>query len=467
MENARRWGKTFLLAVYATEECLRRPRTRIVYGAMTLKQLYDFIIPTLEEVCLDAPEDCRGWYDSTRGYWRFPNGSYIHLFGADDKRKADRGRGPAAQGAIFDEAAFTPVLQYVINSVFRPQLLTTGGWMLLASTPAEEAGHDFTRLAEAAEANGTYAKYTIHDNPLLTPERIQAFIEEDAKANGYTVEQYLLTDTFRREHLAERVIDKNLAVLGEDWERYGSMCTGVQPRPEYFDAYTFLDFGGVDPHAALFGYWDFVQSKLVIEREVFLRDNENSQQLADTIWKTERELWGEGARVGTFRGLNDWYLQALSSGRRVADWAQIAARHTEEAPKQPYLRVADNDVQLINDLATLHKVAFVPTEKHELHLQINGLRVMIRRGELLVNPGCTNLLRHLRTTTWQNHRQQTFKRARGEHGDCLAALIYGVRALDRARNPYPPPQWSPGQPVSILAQQRDSELHLARQFGVI
>lgn len=432
LEIARRWGKTWLLLVIAFEVCLRKPRTRVVYGAPTLKHLAEFILPTVEKLAGEAPEDLRPRYNSATGHLEFPNGSYIHLFGADDKRKADRGRGSEADLAIFDEAGFTPVLRYVLRSVFRPQLMHTGGRILLASTPAEEPEHQFTELAEKAEVTGNYQRRTIHDNPRLTPEQIRTFIDEDARDEGMTAEDYERTDEFRREYLAERVVDRLLVVVPE-WADARAKLIQAVPRPEMFDGLTWLDFGGNDPHAVLFAYWHFELAKVVIEDELLLKGGENTGELATAIKAKEAQLWGVDAWQGTLRAAYDADYRLMRD--QLPDWMANAA--DADAPTQPYARWADNDMQLVRDLYELHGMAFAPTEKHDKELQVNNLRVLISAGQVLVHPRCVHTDRHFRTTTWSNSKRRDYRRIGGEHGDLLDCATYGVRNLYR-RNPYPP-----------------------------
>lgn len=443
LELARRYGKTYLLVLVAIETALKNPGCRVVYGAPTLKHLEEFVHPAFEAICADAPEDCKPTFNAKTSHYVLPNGSHIHLFGADDKRKADRGRGPGAILALFDECGFTPILRYVLRSVLRPQLLHTkrrqgtfNGMMLLGSTPAEEPDHDFTVIAERAEAKGNYARRTIYDNPLLTKEQVDQFLKDDAEEEGMSIEQYLLTDDFRREWLAERVTNKLLIVMGQDWEwsreKSHNLYVEIQKegRPEYFDACTTLDFGGHDPHAALFDYWHFTRACLVVEDELLLRNGENTEELANALKAKERALWQTTFWEGTLRAYRDEKLVEA-----LPDWFKVEL--DKNAPQQPYVRWCDNDIQLARDLYELHGYAVVPTSKDDLELQVNNARVLVRQTKVAINPACKDTDRHLKSTVWANHKRKEWKRKNGEHGDLLACLIYRVRNIDRQRNPYP------------------------------
>ncbi len=463
LEIARRWGKSYLLVLIAIETCLKNPRGRVVYGAPSLKHLEDFVLPAFEKILEFAPADCRPVWRASKGHWLFPNGARIQLFGADDKRKANRGRGPAALLCIFDECGFTPILKYVLTSIFRPQLLHAPGGRpttLLGSTPAEEPEHEFTEIAARAEANGNYARRTIYDNPRLGPERIQAFISEDAAEEGLTPEAYRQTDVFRREYLAERVINQLLVVVPE-WEEKRSKLLVAVERTEFFNGMSILDFGGADPHAAHFGYWHAKLRKWVIEDELLLRQGENTAVLAEHVKAKETELWGVKAWEGTLRGVTEKPTDELLAC--IPDW--MANALDAAAPKQPFTRWADNDLQLVRDLYELHGLLFIPTAKDDKALQVNNLRVMFRQEEVLIHPRCVNTDRHLKSTVWKDHKRKDYRRRGGEHGDLVDTLTYGARNLDR-RDPEPA-DWNTPTEIRSTRQARAAETErqsLARMF---
>lgn len=428
LECGRRVGKTYLLAWLARRQMQQHPGSRVVFCGPTIDQVRTLLFPALLEIEREAPPEWRHHYDGDK-IITYPGapGSELHIFGAENKRAADRGRGPSAHLVLIDEAGFIPILGYVMRDVLRPQTLTTGARMILASSPAAEPGHEFTRVTEAAEVTGNHAHRTLYQNPRLTPERIAEYIAEDARDEGMTPEEYVTTDTFRREYLAERVVDRTLVGVPE-WADMAQALTVERERPEYWDAYVGLDYGGADPHAALFAYLDFERQTLVVEDEVLLRDGENTAQLAEAIRARERALWGTDGWDGTLRSLWEDGTQ------------QIPARWAGENPTrpQPYSRVADHDVQLTRDLQELHGIAFSPAQKTDKAHAVNRLRVLLREGRVEVHPRCRHLDRHLRTTTWASERRSEWKRTGGgEHGDLVDALVYLVRSVDWQRNPWP------------------------------
>lgn len=427
LEWSRRRGKSYLLCVLAIEQCLRKERSRVVYGAPTAKEVSEIIVPLIEDICAHAPNEYRPKYSTQSGHFEFRNGGRIVLFGCEDKHRANRGRGPGADLVLVDEAGFIPILQYVLHSVLNPQTLTTGGKTVIASTPSDEPDHDFTKLAEAAESVGSYVKRDIYDNPRLTLARIEQFVRDEAETLGMSVDQFKESPTFRREYLAQRVTDKTLAVMGDDWEKGKELACWDVVRPKFFDSYVALDMGGVDPHAVLFGYWHFEMGALVIEDELLLRNGENTSQLANAIKDKERELWGNSCWEGTLRGVEDV--------KQLPSWLQLQV--VKRPPAQPFLRISDNDAQMVIDLQQLHGITFIPTAKDDKRLAVNKMRVMMRAGEIVIAHKCIHLQRHLSQTIWKNERQLDYRRKNGEHGDLLDCLVYMCRNVRISKNPMP------------------------------
>lgn len=438
LEVARRWGKTWLLLTVAFMACLKSPRVRVVYGAPTLKNLAEFVIPTFEALAECFPEELRPRYNAGTGHITFHNGSYIHLFGADNKRNANRGRGPAAVLAIFDEAGFCPMLRYVLRSIFRPQLLHTNGRTIVASTPAELPDHDFTAIAELAEANKAYFNRDVWANPLLTKAQVQKFIEDDARDEGISVEAYVESDDFQREYCAKRVINKLLLACPEwlapwtDGKPYRESHFIKLERPKVFRGHTIIDFGGNDPHAAQLAYWD-VERGFCVERDLLLTRDERSKLLSDEVKKLEERTWGVKRWDGTLAALTSENLvhhfrHGQPGGTTVPDWLLREVNKT--AQPQPYLRICDVNMELARHLHSVG-LAAVPTHKTEKQFMVQQLRNLIADGKYWVDSSCKDTDRHLRTTTWANEKRKAWAHRGGEHGDLVDTSVYGALGMSR------------------------------------
>lgn len=456
LEIARRWGKSILLVVLCCEEAIRNPGVRIVYGAPTLKMLGEFVHPAFALVTLDAPDDLKPVWTEKDQHYTFPNGSWIHLFGADDERAAARGRGGNAHMVVFDEAAFTSVLPFVMTHVFGPALQLTRGPSLVSSSPADRPDHDFTAIAELEEAAGNYVNRSWLDNPLLTDERRLEEIEENARQSGMTVDEYVKSPGYLREYMGKRIVDPLLVGVPE-WAAVADECTVAIERPKLFRGHTSIDFGGNDPHFAIAGYWH-LEHGLVIEHEVMQRNDEVHVQLLDAIKAMEREAWGVDTFDGTLAALADASLVARF-GDRLPAW--MKAKDHKRARAQPYLRVADHDMELIR-IFYESGFAVLPAQKQDKELRIQRLRALVREKKLKVHPRCVHTLRHLRQTTWKNHERREWARKGGEHGDGIDCLSYMLMDLNR-EVPLEPGTKSPAATTN-LSQTLLGDSPLARKL---
>ncbi len=393
LKCSRRIGKTYLLVCMALEAALAKPRQRIKYAAAAAKDVEDMIKPIVEEVLLDCPANLMPkctWY---KGLIEFGNGSVIRLNGCDDEAKANSLRGQAADLVIIDEAGFIKPLEYVVQSVLFPQLLTTNGRMMVASSPATSPAHYFAKMFHSADANGAGVKMTIYDalrygNPFLS-ERIIAEYCDQAGGDHTTV--------WKREYLAEDVIDSSIAILPNWNEEIEPEIVKETPRPDFYDCYTSFDPGFRDGAGALFAHYDFLKATVVIEDEVLLFKKDSGIQMA-AIRGKEKQLWPD---------------------------------------REPFLRVSDNDSQLIADYYKQHGMHFSPTAKDDKEAALNHVDLLIRQRKLVINPRCKQLIKQLHTTVW-NKAHTSYERNEDGHGDLLDALVYLVRNINRSRNPYPP-----------------------------
>jgi hypothetical protein len=435
LEIARQFGKTYLCLVIALMIAIRTGG-RCVYGAPTLQMLREFILPTFDAIADTAPTDIKPRFNAAKSHIETHTGGYIHLFGADDQRKADRGRGPPAEFAVFDEGGNEGVgglLRYIVTKVFEPAFQRTGGRCILPSTPAATPDHDFTALTEEAEARGEWLHRTIYDNPQLSKERVEEIIAKAARTAGKSVEAFKDSPEFQREYLAKRVIEKSLVVLPEWADKRAALFKAVE-RPEYFRGMSVLDFGGADPHGLHLAYWHHPLHAYVIEHEDLMVSPCNTLQMQERAKALETEAWGVKSWAGTMAGARDATLHEFRE--RIPPWMAGILQAQIDGDGQPWMRVCDNDIQLARDLYELHDLAFVPTAKDDKQLQVNNLQVAINREQVYVHPRCVHTDRHWRTTTWADHKRTTYARRGGEHGEFVDTAVYGLRNVDK-RDPTP------------------------------
>jgi hypothetical protein len=365
------------------------------------------IKPTLRKLFEDCPKDLKPEYNSHENVYKFHNGSELHIEGVENGN-GENLRGAASHFNIVDEAGFISDLDYIVNDVMLPMTLTTKGRIMIASTPPKTPGHDFVKYIREAQFHGSYLKKTIteyledvkndpdHLRLRVTREMVDMLKESCGGENS---------DTWRREYMCEILIDQQAAIIPEFSDILESKIVKDWPRPPRYDAYTSLDLGYNDLHGALFAYYDFRTAKLIIEDEYLIAGRlTNSQSLARDLIGVERKLWTDPV------------------------YGEV---------KEPYLRIADDDMLVLNDLATLHGIQFMPTRKDNKDAAINELRIKLGNENIIINPRCKNLIYHLKTGIWDKQRKSFARSPDAGHFDLIDALIYLVRNVQWSKNPYP------------------------------
>lgn len=385
---SRQWGKSFWAACKAIEMALSKPKAQIKYGAAFQVDLVKYIIPTFNKILEDCPKAIKGEHIGSA--YVFPNGSVIDLVGID--KHPDSMRGNSLDLIIIDEAAFVTKLDYLYKSVIIPATThrPNAKIIFISSAPSTPA-HAFKDYAKKAQEEGSYALFTIYDNPLIDQETIDRLMFE---AGGKE------STTWRREFLCEFVTDSDMAIIPEWNDKY------IQDIPHddlygFYHKYVGMDLGFKDFTALIFGYYDFRKATLIIEDEMHMNGpNMNSLLIVNGIKIKENEMWGSS---------------------------------------RPYRRVSDNnDLTLLADFSSIHDLYFIPTTKESLVAMINELRLMVQSGRIIIHPRCTQTIGCLKYGIWDTKKKQFARLKDYGHFDHLAALIYLVRNLDVHTNPIPP-----------------------------
>jgi hypothetical protein len=407
---SRRIGKSTSAILYAVEECIKKPGYIVKYLAPRKDEIQKAILPTFRFIFGMAPDglklDQDVKYYPSKGMFVFPNGSEIHISPAENNHYRSL-RGGSCHLGIIDEAGFVSELEDALISVLLPTTNTTKGKILVISTPPEEADHYYATLMEQADLKNNLLVMTIDDYfremdkygaecARLPKEEIEMTKEE---MGGETSLRY------RREYLCELITSDESKVVPEFTPEVEQDIVKEHPRPDYFHTYTAMDIGVKDLTVVLFAYYDFLNNAVVIEDEFVINGPEmTTDKLATGVREKEESLWFD---------------------------------HTYQTKKDVYMRVSDNNLLLIQDLIRLHNLYFVPTEKHNKFKYINELRQKIASGQIIINPKCQTLIKHLRYGQWDRSRKD-FKRTRDNgHADGIAALMYLIRNVSWGKNPFP------------------------------
>ena len=417
-ELSRQFGKSYWLVKRALEAAFRKPRAKVKYATAFLTDLEEFILPAFELILEDCPKDLKPKYIAHKSKWRFPhNGAEIKLVGLD--RKPNGLRGNAIDLIILDEAGFMARLDYIYKSVIIPATTHRPNCRILVfSTPPETPAHDFLDYVQKAEYEGGYLKLTIYDNPMVDETTIGRLMEESGGANS---------TTWRREYLCEHITDADLAIIS-DWKEE---FVEAIPRDDYYPfyhKYVNMDLGVKDQTAALFGYYDFLKAKYIIEDEFVISGPKmNTNILQACLKHKELQVWTYGY---DFKFKDEENIQS--------EEIEYVNKAWEQNQPKVFLRVADNNNPLlIQDLSYLHRIHFTPTDKGTLAEMVNATKILVRDEGIVVHPRCKQLKGALKYGVWDKHRREFAHSKIYGHFDALASLIYGVRNLNRSTNPIP------------------------------
>lgn len=391
---ARRVGKSTIMVMVALEDCLRRPKATVKFGAATQDMVREIIMPIVDWFTEECPKDLQPKWVQHDSSFIFTNGSRLKLVGLD--LHPDRLRGTATDTALIDEAGFVDELEYVVQSILVPQMQgRPHARILMGSTPPVSPAHKWTtRYVPEAIANAAYIHRTIEDNPRLSANERAFFINE---AGGPDAPENL------RENYAKHVVDEERVIVPEFAKHEDSIIEEFSP-PRYFDGYVSMDPGFTDLTSILFAYYDFEKDVIFVQDELALVRS-NTDEVATQIKLKEAELWRQFPR--------------------------------KDGRPQPFCRYSDIDLRLIADLNSSHQLTFIPIDQMNLRASVNSIRVAIAQHRIRIHPRCKTLIAHLKHGIWKKNYNLFERSGDFGHFDAIAALIYLVRNIKRGANPFP------------------------------
>jgi len=333
-----------------------------------------------------APE---GWIKryKTERRWIFENDSQLRI-GSLEEPDATRGRN--CNLIIIEEGAAacsSDQFQYAVSSVIGPMLLRSKNWrMIHITTPSKDVNHIIHReLIPKLSAKDAIARFTIHENPQLSPEQIT-----EAR------ERCLTEEDWEREYMVKIVRYTSLTVVPEFEE--GEHVFEDYKVPPHAHWTIGLDIGGVrDKHGLVLGFYDFENDLEVITDERLLPVNSSLEEIADAVRELE---------------------------------AQVPKGHT-------CVTAADAPGQVRIDLSNHGIATFFPEKKKgSFEAGVNFVRRRFKQGQLVVAARCKNLRNALLYGQFNKQRTDFARTEELGHCDMIAALIYKSR-MQRTDNPYP------------------------------
>lgn len=417
-QHGRQRGKSF--AAFALLDSYARawPESRVRFVALTIDTARGILSNSMADYLATCPEDLRPKKDGDD--WLYPNGSRLIVVGTD-ATTFRRARGFSRIGLqAIDECGFMQDLDEV-QSALQPGLQVPGpsgetGRTLYLSTPSVSPAHPYAQIARVHRARGAFELETFQDNPRINP---QSVVQREMERTGYSREELFASTAFRREYLGEWVLEESRAALPA-WtaERAAAQTVAVE-RPAFFDGYVAIDLGySPDPSFVLLAWHDVAGNRVVVEREAEVRSG-TVADLAASAKELETQAWGASRFDGTLLAARDML--------ELPEFLQRKLHST--APAQPFLRIGDNDMMVLAELAQTHGYAVVPTRKDEKALAVDFVNQLISTGRLVVNPRCVRTLEQMGSAVW-NRARTGWERNSRDHSeaiDCLAYLCRNIR----------------------------------------
>lgn len=459
IDAARQTGKTHCSCIILSEDNLRQKQSRRLYGSATAIGLAEFVIPNLDTIYEQFPEDLRpmysGRYKGTRAMYRFHNGSQLKLVGVDDDPKGLRG--PKLHGFVLGEAGFIVKLKQVIGGALYPQMQripdATG---ILESSAPEDADHDFDMIFKpSCEARKAYVFMTIDDNTALSQETKDEYVDAAREIDPVDAE---------REYFGKRVRSAKLTVFPEfDREVH---CVKEYELPKHGMVLTSYDPGQVHLFAISWSVFDYATDTVVFVDD-WTEHNASTEKVAAITAARELDLFGTVPPTQLRRlSPNEW-TDLLGDDRtaNLADALHEAAnkRYKDEQGRfperielsdyrwydndsqmwryNPHLRVCDTSAQLINDMSTMFGLYLDPTTKDDLRtVMVQNVRSNLKRKRMLFLPRAANTASHVSACTWDKFRKKWILHSVWSHFDLAATVVYGMRYWDQYYhlNPFPP-----------------------------
>ena len=380
---SRRFGKTYWALIKVIETALRKKCKSIVATAYQT-DLVEIILPLVEEILADCPEDIRPKFNKQRSLYQLKNGSTIKLVGLDKKPNGLRGN--KLDGTILlDEAGFISNLDKIYSSVIVPATMYSDAKVIMISTQPTSPDHEFKKFCDKAQLENAYVKLTIFDNPRVSAEMIETYRKE-----------CLTESDFNREYLCKFEVDESLHIIPEfNFDKHTFEGSSRDEFFKYYRKYISFDIGVIDPTAFIYAYYDYSKQKLILE--------------------CESELQGK-----------DVTTEAINSNLEMfKDY------------DKPFKIIADNNNKiLIQDLNQAYQKNVIPVSKDELHAMISELRFSFKQDKILISKECKSIISQLQNGIW-NKSKTEFARQNKHHNDFIAALVYLVRGLAEYENPVP------------------------------
>ena len=375
---ARQFGKSVLGALLAVEDCLRHDEVAVLIVGPSIEQTVGIVNQSLQVIQKDAPE---GLIKRAKAESQWYIGSSELIIGGFDVRMASRKRGRRLHRIYLEELVDSHPDDYeeALRSDLGPALThSTDGSMISLSTLPRIGDHPFiTKTIPQAKLNNAFYSYTIDDNKALSQQQYDACVK---RCGGRD------TIAFRREYLNEVIRDPSIVVV-PTFNKATHVAQFEAPLETKWNV--MIDWGGVrDKTAALLMTYSFMDDVDIVWQEKVWGPNTSTDRIVEELRQWEREY-------------------------------EITAR------------IADVPGQLAVDLNQSFGYYVVSPQKSDWQSSVNQMVARFAQDKVRVHKRCQFTTLSLESGVL-NRNKNDFDRSEAlGHCDALAALMYGLRCLDR------------------------------------
>ena len=420
--SARQLGKSFWAVTFALEYLIRNPNSIARVIAPTKDKSEEIVEDNLNVVIRDAPKGFITRY-SAKNRWHLFNGSSLRL-GALERQYVDKNRGGNAKLIIYEECGFVTgdEFTYGVNSVIGPQLIRSKGHEIFVSSPSEQPDHPLhTSIAPSCEAHDTLFNFMVFQSPSIS----DSALIEAAGRTGTILDVHFVKEIRRRVTGPEKMVAAEVVQLANergiiltDGFMREFMAMVIRPTtlmviPVFYEQETIIDFDV--PKICNWQVvvdWGGVRDKTV----AFLMTYEFNSD-TDMIW--EEKVWDENTGTDVIvNGLKQWdeFL-----GDRVRD----------NSPP----RWADVPGQLQVDLVNMFDYQVQLPPKQDWLGAVNTMAARFATKKVKIRKRCKFLTATIKAGMFNKTKTDFARSEELGHMDALAALMYGIRCLDRT-SPY-------------------------------
>jgi hypothetical protein len=424
--------------------------------APTRDKCEEIVEDNLNVILLDAPPGFVSQAKS-KNRWNLHNGSSLRL-GALERQYVDKNRGGNAAIIIYEECGFVSGddFDYGVNSVIGPQLIRSKGHEIFVSSPSEQPDHPLhTIVAPACESAGVLFNYMVFESPAMDDKAIV----EAAGRSGSVFDVDFVSEVRRRMEGTEKILgaevvelaaEKNLHLTDDFKREFLAMIirpVSLMVIPVFHERHTIVEFDV--PSACRWQViidWGGVRDKTVA---LLMTYEYNSD--TDMVW--DEMKWDEN--TGT---------DVIMKDLKESDWLDYL--RGDEDPVW-----ADVPGQLQIDLDRDHNfIVHLPPKQNWLG-SVNTMASRFATKNIKIRKRCTFLIASVRAGMLNKNRTD-FERTKAlGHMDALAALMYGIRVLNR-ESPYTQGYHTPKvdqfvNPDIIREQEQmlDENILGGKQFG--